>query len=57
MKIGINTKDTNRAHAFGLWMSSPMPMVTLVKTIDVTLLVSEYGKDGADAKLVILKRR
>ncbi|MCR5680007.1 MAG: chloramphenicol acetyltransferase [Prevotella sp.] len=36
MKTEINPQETSRAEAFGLWMSSPMPMVTLVKTIDVS---------------------
>ena len=36
MKQEINPKDTNRAIAFELWMKSPMPMVTLTKTLDVT---------------------
>ena len=36
MKQAINPKDTSRAKAFELWMSSPMPMVTLTKTLDVT---------------------
>lgn len=39
MKTLINPKDTGRADAFTLWMSSPMPMVTLVKTMDVTRLL------------------
>ena len=39
MKQEINPKETNRAEAFGMWMSSPMPMVTMVKTFDVTRLV------------------
>lgn len=38
MKIEVNPKDTPRAEAFDLWMSSPMPMVTLTKTFNVTLL-------------------
>ena len=38
MKQEINPKDTNRAVAFELWMKSPMPMVTLTKTFDVTRL-------------------
>ena len=38
MKQVVNPKDTNRAKAFELWMSSPMPMVTLTKTFDVTRL-------------------
>ena len=36
MKQEINPKDTNRAVAFELWMKSPMPMVTITKTLDVT---------------------
>ncbi|MBR6285659.1 MAG: chloramphenicol acetyltransferase [Bacteroidaceae bacterium] len=43
MKTEINPKDTSRAQAFELWMSSPMPMVTLVKTIDVSR-VRKYAR-------------
>ena len=35
----VNPQKTSRSSAFSLWMSSPMPMVTLVKTIDVSKLV------------------
>ena len=35
----VNPQETSRSSAFSLWMSSPMPMVTLVKTIDVSKLV------------------
>ena len=38
MKTEVNPKDTPRAEAFELWMSSPMPMVTLTKTFNVTNL-------------------
>ena len=38
MKQEINPKDTSRAQAFELWMKSPMPMVTLTKTFNVTHL-------------------
>lgn len=34
----INPKDTKRAAAFELWMQSPMPMVTITKTFDVSRL-------------------
>ena len=34
----VNPKDTNRAKAFDLWMRSPMPMVTMTKTFDITHL-------------------
>lgn len=39
MKTEIKPQDTSRAQAFELWMSSPMPMVTLTKTLDITRLV------------------
>ena len=39
MKTAIHPHETSRAQAFSLWMSSPMPMVTLVKTIDVSRLL------------------
>ena len=35
----LDPKKTGRAAAFELWMRAPMPMVTLVKTLDVTRLV------------------
>jgi len=41
MKQEINPEETNRAVAFELWMKSPMPMVTLTKTLDVTRLYKE----------------
>ena len=46
MKKEINPQDTNRAEAFSLWMSSPMPMVTLMKTFDVTRLVKVSKRSG-----------
>ena len=39
MKTEILPQDSIRAEAFRLWMSSPMPMVTLVKTLDVGHIV------------------
>lgn len=38
MKQQIAPQSTSRAQAFDMWMSSPMPMVTLTKTLDVTSL-------------------
>ena len=32
----VNPQDTTRASAFEMWMTSPMPMVTLTKTFDIT---------------------
>ena len=39
MATEINPGETTRAAAFALWMSAPNPMVTLIKTLDVTNLV------------------
>ena len=46
MKQEINPQESIRANAFNMWMSSPMPMVTLVKTFDVTHLVKVSKKSG-----------
>ena len=46
MKTEIQHQESSRAMAFELWMSSPMPMVTLVKTLDVTRLVKVSKKSG-----------
>ncbi len=46
MKREINPPESNRAEAFSMWMSSPMPMVTLVKTLDVSRLVKVCKKSG-----------
>ena len=46
MKIEVNPQDTVRAEAFELWMASPMPMVTLTKTFDVSNLLKVNRKTG-----------
>lgn len=46
MKREINPQESNRAEAFSMWMSSPVPMVTLVKTLDVTRLVKVSKRTG-----------
>ena len=46
MKREINPQESNRAEAFRMWMSSPMPMVTLVKTLDVSRLVKVCKRIG-----------
>lgn len=35
----VDPKETSRAIAFELWMKAPNPMVTIIKTLDVTNLV------------------
>lgn len=44
MKTQINPQDTSRAEAFNLWLSSPMPMVTLTKTFNVSNLLKQSKK-------------
>lgn len=44
MKAEVNPQDTTRAEAFEMWMTSPMPMVTLTKTIDVSRLLKASKK-------------
>ncbi|SFB07446.1 chloramphenicol O-acetyltransferase type A [Selenomonas ruminantium] len=46
MKTEISPQESSRAEAFSLWMSSPMPMVTLVKTLNVSPLLKMRKKSG-----------
>ena len=46
MKTEILPQESNRAEAFSLWMTSPMPMVTLMKTFDVSRLVKTSKRTG-----------
>ena len=46
MKTEVNHKYTTRGEAFEMWMSSPMPMVTLTKTFDVSNLVKVGRRTG-----------
>lgn len=46
MKTEINPQETPRAQAFSLWMTSPMPMVTLTKTFNVNNVIKASRKNG-----------
>jgi chloramphenicol O-acetyltransferase type A len=46
MKHEINPEETKRAFAFEMWLNAPMPMVTLVKTMDVSRLARLSRKSG-----------
>ncbi len=46
MKTEIQPQETKRAFAFEMWMTAPMPMVTLVKTMNVSKLVKLSRKSG-----------
>lgn len=53
MKKEINPQDTSRAQAFQLWMSSSVPMVTLVKTMDISRLMKISRKSGMKSNMLI----
>ena len=46
MKIEVNIEETTRAEVFSLWMTSPMPMVTLTKTFNVNKLLKASKRRG-----------
>ena len=46
MKTEVNPKDTTRAEAFELWMTSPMPMVTLTKRFDISNIIRVSKRRG-----------
>ena len=49
----INPKETKRALAFELWMSSPMPMVTLTKTFDISNIVKISKKRNLKLNMLL----
>ena len=49
----INPKDTTRAMAYELWMKAPNPMVTFLKTVDVTKLVRLNKKRGLKFNMLL----
>ena len=53
MKKEINPRETSRAEAFELWMSSPMPMVTMSKTFDVTRILRISRKRGWKFNMIL----
>ena len=46
MKVEIDPKETTRSEAFSLWMTSPMPMVTLTKTFNIGKALKASKKRG-----------
>lgn len=46
MKTEVQPQETKRAYAFEMWLNAPMPMVTLVKTMDVSRLARLSRKSG-----------
>ena len=46
MKIEVSPQDTPRANAYSMWMKSPMPMVTITKTFDISRAIRASKKTG-----------
>lgn len=46
MKTEVQPQETPRSFAFEMWMTAPMPMVTLVKTMNVSKLLRTSRKSG-----------
>ena len=53
MKTEINPKETSRAYAFDMWMKSTMPMVTLMKTFDVSHLLKVRKQSGLKFNMLL----
>lgn len=49
----IDPKTTNRAKAYELWMKSPMPMVTMTKTFDITHLRRLSRRTGVKLNMLM----
>ena len=53
MKQEVDPNETSRARAFEMWMKSPVPMVTLVKTFDVTHLCKASRRRGMKFNMLL----
>lgn len=53
MSEKITPADTKRSNAFGLWMKAPMPMVTLLKTFDVTKAVKYANRKNLKFNMIM----
>ena len=49
----LDPKQTSRAAAFELWMTSPMPMVTLTKSFDITRLRRISKRKGVKLNMLL----
>ena len=53
MKQEISPEESNRKEAFNLWITSPMPMVTLTKTFDISSIVKKSKKRGLSPNMLL----
>ena len=53
MAHSVDPKQTTRAFAYEFWMQAPNPMVTFIKTINVTRLVKVSKKQGVKFNMLL----
>ena len=53
MPHSVDPKQTTRASAYEFWMKAPNPMVTFIKTIDVTRLVRASKRNGLKFNMLL----
>lgn len=53
MAHSVDPKQTTRASAYELWMKAPNPMVTFIKTLDVTRLVKVSKRKGMKFNMLL----
>jgi len=53
MPHSVDPKQTTRASAYEFWMKAPNPMVTFIKTIDVTRLVRTCKRNGLKFNMLL----
>lgn len=53
MKREISPQESKRAQAFRMWMQSPQPMVTIMKTFDVSRLRKVSRKTGTKFNILL----
>lgn len=53
MKYEISPKESNREEAFNLWMKSPMPMVTLTKTFNITRACKVHSRNKLKLNMLL----
>ena len=53
MPHSVDPKQTTRAFAYEFWMKAPNPMVTFIKTIDVTRLVRISKREGLKFNMLL----
>lgn len=53
MAHSVDPKQTTRASAYELWMKAPNPMVTFIKTLDLTRLVKVSKRKGMKFNMLL----